>query len=86
MDNEISYRSKAVEEGRSTNEKFYTGIDKLITDINHKNVLSEMDRKYERERKRNRDSMKSDKLAYSPIPLNFEKDEIAIKAGKKFKE
>ncbi|CAD8058495.1 unnamed protein product [Paramecium primaurelia] len=86
IDNEISQRSKAIEEGRSTNEKFYTGIDKLITDINHKNVLSEMDRKYEKERKRNRNSMNSDKIIQSAVPLDFGKDEIAIKAGKKFKE
>ncbi|CAD8158521.1 unnamed protein product [Paramecium octaurelia] len=86
MESEISQRSKAIEEGRSTNEKFYTGIDKLITDINHKNVLSEMDRKYERERRRNRNSMSSEKVIQSAVPLDFGKDEIAIKAGKKFKE
>ncbi|CAD8070202.1 unnamed protein product [Paramecium sonneborni] len=86
MDNENSQRSKAMEEGRSTNEKFYTGIDKLITDINHNNVLSEMDRKYEKDRKRNRDSMNSDKQIQAAIPLDFGKDEFTVKAGKKFKE
>ncbi|CAD8145620.1 unnamed protein product [Paramecium octaurelia] len=85
-DNENSQRTKVIEDGRSTSEKFYTGIDQLIIDINHKTVLSEMDRKYERERKKHRDTMSSEQIIKSFIPLDFGKDEIAIEAGKNFKE
>ncbi|CAD8067686.1 unnamed protein product [Paramecium primaurelia] len=85
-DNEFTQRSKVIEDGRSTNEKFYTGIDQLITDINHNNALNEMDKKYEKERKKNRDSMNSEQLIQSLIPLDFGKDEIAIEAGKNFKQ
>lgn len=45
-----------------------------------------MDRKYEVERKRNRDSMNSEQIIQPIVPLDFGKDEIAIKAGKNFKE
>ena len=38
FEEKLHKRTEEIEEGKSTNEKFYTGIDKLITDINQKNA------------------------------------------------
>ncbi|CAD8160182.1 unnamed protein product [Paramecium pentaurelia] len=79
-------KMEKIEEGRTTNEKFYTGIDKLITDINQKNAQSEIDKQYEKEKKRHRNSMSLEQQIPQVVQLDFGKDELTIKAGKKFKE
>ncbi|CAD8166237.1 unnamed protein product [Paramecium octaurelia] len=79
-------KTEKIVEGKTTNEKFYTGIDVLISDINQKNAQSEIDKQYEKEKKRHRDSMKSEQYIPQIHHLDFEKDEVTIKAGKKFKE
>ncbi|CAD8076175.1 unnamed protein product [Paramecium sonneborni] len=86
VEEKLHKKTEEIEEGRSTNEKFYTGIDKLITDINQKNAQSEIDKQYEKEKKRHRDSMSSEQQLPQILQLDFGKDELTIKAEKKFKE
>ncbi|CAK68846.1 unnamed protein product (macronuclear) [Paramecium tetraurelia] len=86
FDENAHQKTEEIEEGKSTNQKFYTGIDKLITDINQKNAQSEIDKQYEKEKKRHRDSISSEQQIPQALHLDFGKDELTIKQGRKFKE
>ncbi|CAD8064526.1 unnamed protein product [Paramecium sonneborni] len=86
FEEKLHQKTEEIEEVRSTNEKFYTGIDKLITDINQKNAQSEIDKQYEKEKKRHRDSVGSEQQLPQIVQLDFGKDELTIKAERKFKE
>ncbi|KAM3137208.1 hypothetical protein pb186bvf_010754 [Paramecium bursaria] len=87
QENDLPRSTKDIEEQRSENEKFYIGIDDLITDINEKDKNKDFENKFENDRKKQRQSLMGQQIARTlpviEIPNN---DEEVQDKEKQFKQ